>query len=559
MTKLVASEESVLVLDFPTDNLTQLDPDIRIEHISDPSGGPGIKFYKSSTDNCSLLAYSPKLFLVLRIDNSLASGYTLSSYSYNEQLIHSWNTFEDEDRVDNMCYIIFKALNSGFVVCRGIADSDFSKLDINEILIERYRDSIVYRSRNCTRIVNDSFVSDYLNIDIPLCSECTSIMLTNPKKPDDYTFPKAEVLDIPDEEPLHETIFKHDYSSNEDDYETKHTINSTKLKRKKGENVMKKKKKARIKTLDGAGQHSSRIKCLHGCAKSFNDEKNLEKHVMKDHSGPLSCPVSSDCQLKFKVHLGKKMKSHLFKSHNDDTQVVLSCSKCNTNITGVSSMLSHQTKCRRKYHILTTCEQCGQVYKTAAGLSQHIKVAHDKVRYYCDEPGCDKEFNTKNSQLSHKLCVHKNTRAFICSVCGKDYKYRHERRVCENKHAGKFLHHCHLCDKKFNIKRKLDQHLRVHTGEKPYGCPVCAYRCARLDNLNTHTKKSHGMTYKEAESVTGISASTTKITIIPPTSPGGSTTDFKDALFINETVKTANKHQAAATLKLLNTSDIKIG
>ena len=67
------------------------------------------------------------------------------------------------------------------------------------------------------------------------------------------------------------------------------------------------------------------------------------------------------------------------------------------------------------------------------------------------------------------------------------------------------------------------------------------------------------MTYKEAESVTGIAASTTKITIIPPTSPGGSTTDFKDALFINETVKAANKHQAAATLKLLNTSDIKIG
>ena len=38
-----------------------------------------------------------------------------------------------------------------------------------------------------------------------------------------------------------------------------------------------------------------------------------------------------------------------------------------------------------------------------------------------------------------------------------------------------------------------------------------------MDNLNTHTKKSHGMGYKEAESATGISASsTTKITIIPP-------------------------------------------
>ena len=33
-----------------------------------------------------------------------------------------------------------------------------------------------------------------------------------------------------------------------------------------------------------------------------------------------------------------------------------------------------------------------------------------------------------------------------------------------------------------------DLHERVHTGEKPYICPICAFRCARKDNLNTHTK-----------------------------------------------------------------------
>ena len=33
-------------------------------------------------------------------------------------------------------------------------------------------------------------------------------------------------------------------------------------------------------------------------------------------------------------------------------------------------------------------------------------------------------------------------------------------------------------------------------------CPICNIRMARLDNLNAHTKKSHGMTWREAEKMT---------------------------------------------------------
>ena len=46
--------------------------------------------------------------------------------------------------------------------------------------------------------------------------------------------------------------------------------------------------------------------------------------------------------------------------------------------------------------------------------------------------------------------------------------------------------------------------MRVHTGEQPYQCPVCSFQSARRDNLNLHTKKSHGMTWKEAEEMTGL-------------------------------------------------------
>ena len=56
---------------------------------------------------------------------------------------------------------------------------------------------------------------------------------------------------------------------------------------------------------------------------------------------------------------------------------------------------------------------------------------------------------------------------------------------------------CDQCDKSFADARHLREHvLAIHDKLKPFGCEICDFKCARIDNLNTHRKKSHGIVHK---------------------------------------------------------------
>lgn len=56
---------------------------------------------------------------------------------------------------------------------------------------------------------------------------------------------------------------------------------------------------------------------------------------------------------------------------------------------------------------------------------------------------------------------------------------------------------CPMCSKVFHgTKRKyrLDRHMLVHWGLKPFKCPHCPYRSTQQNNLNRHMKNVHWQT-----------------------------------------------------------------
>ncbi|KAJ8348207.1 hypothetical protein SKAU_G00267960 [Synaphobranchus kaupii] len=173
------------------------------------------------------------------------------------------------------------------------------------------------------------------------------------------------------------------------------------------------------------------------------------------------------------------------------------------------------------------CHICGKKFKSRGFLKRHMKNHPDhmfKKKYQCTD--CDfttnKKVNFHNHLEGHKLIIKsekvpefteytrryreasplssnklilrdKEPKLHKCKYC--DYETAEQgllNRHLLAVHSKNFAHVCVECAKGFRHPSELKKHMRTHTGEKPYQCQHCEFRCADQSNLKTHIKSKHG-------------------------------------------------------------------
>lgn len=134
-------------------------------------------------------------------------------------------------------------------------------------------------------------------------------------------------------------------------------------------------------------------------------------------------------------------------------------------------------------------------YKSKTNIHDDIKFkSRDKIQFKSHEK---KKGNSQDKRLitSHdqkKTTSHDNGRAKSTTEKTTEVRYEKKNKTSQDIKTGlkAKLKKCYVCDKEFE-PRILERHMRSHTGERPYLCDQCPFRCSQIGNLNKHRALVH--------------------------------------------------------------------
>ena len=63
--------------------------------------------------------------------------------------------------------------------------------------------------------------------------------------------------------------------------------------------------------------------------------------------------------------------------------------------------------------------------------------------------------------------------------------------ILKNPETGKSDFGCPFCEKQTTKSKAMKEHIRIHTGERPYICPVCNFTFSYSSNYYKHIRTKH--------------------------------------------------------------------
>lgn len=111
------------------------------------------------------------------------------------------------------------------------------------------------------------------------------------------------------------------------------------------------------------------------------------------------------------------------------------------------------------------------------------------VKIACQE--CGATFAC-GANLRNHMRIHTGERPFVCEECGASFTQRSNMRSHKRVHTGERPYMCGICGQTFARSSHLPGHMRTHTGEKPFSCSQCGRSFATNQIMKNHMRTHTG-------------------------------------------------------------------
>ncbi|VVC93393.1 unnamed protein product [Leptidea sinapis] len=176
---------------------------------------------------------------------------------------------------------------------------------------------------------------------------------------------------------------------------------------------------------------------------------------------------------------------------NNSGGLSILCEVCHTEtFTKIDRYKAHL---REHAHLtLYKCQFCDRSFGDSSNFSKHKKI-HVASIFQCDM--CNKKFNTKKKIIEH-IGRHNQASPIFCPQCNKTFHFTSQlNKHLQTVHRRTKRYKCPFCHEFFgSLKFKWDHEWLIHKVRKtPFDCWNCHFKCRKYTDLKRHCRDNHSI------------------------------------------------------------------